>query len=1363
METASYIDKLAFTAGQENQMENYWLNQLPKEPQKSVFPYPHKRIDANKRLMKEYSFKLADDYYSQLMKLSNGSLLRLHMLAIAGIVSLLFKYCGHNDIIVGTSIYRQEMELQGEFINTVLALRHRLQGNTTFKELVLQVRSNITGAVENQNFPIELVLEKLGIPLGKDDDFPLFDIAVLLENIQDRTYLQHINHNMSFFFSETGESVDAVVEYNSSLYQEENIQRVITHFKNLLRQVLFNFDLELAHIDILTREEKRLLLIEFNHTDTAYPEGLTITELFQQQAEKTPHHTAVIHENHQVTYNRLNRRSNQLAWRLREKGVKPDSIVGLMPTPSLSPVMGILAILKAGAAFLPLDPENPESRIRFILKDSSTRVIILSKRLINEKIKTLPHISPGHIISLDDDSSYSDREEAVRHDIDSLPHPKHMAYIIYTSGTTGSPKGVIIDHQGLVNYIWWAAHRYVKNERVNFPLFTSISFDLTITSIFTPLITGNAIVVYGNGDGDKTLLIKKVIDESRVGVVKLTPSHLRLVRENPIQSSAVKRYIVGGEELDTQLAADISGNSHHDIEIYNEYGPTEAVVGCMCHRFNPETDTRLSVPIGLPINNMQIFILDANGCAVPPGAVGEMYISGHGVARGYLNQPELTHEKFDHDLCDSPGYQDGNNRSYKSYGAGKLYQTGDLARWLADGNIEFLGRIDHQVKIRGYRIELGEIQNQILKNDDVKDAVVIVREDKGPDKYLCAYLIPAAPGDSFNVTGLKQYLSNTLPDFMIPQYFVIVDNIPLTSNGKVDQKALPAPELKQLKKYVAPSDKTEETLTRLWADCLGIKQELIGVYSNFFDLGGHSLSAAVLVSKLQKTFNVKAPMAKVFEMQTIAEFAQYIKNAKKEIFVSVQPGEKCEYYRLSSAQRRLYIMQQMGISFAAYNVPNLWRIEGKLNTQRLEQAFRELIKRHESMRTSFETIEEEPAQKIHQNVKFEIEYYSPGKEETTGHTSLSPQSAASSQQLIANLVEKFIQPFDLSRPPLIRVGLIQLEEKKHILMVDMHHIITDGVSHNILIGDFAVFYDGKDLPGLRLQYKDFSQWQNSEAMKQSISHQKAYWLDQFSGNISPLNLPADYKRRETKTFAGDHVNISIGKELSHRVKELARETETTLFMVLLAAYNILLSRYSQQEDIVVGSPITGRRHADLQYIVGMFVNMLAFRNRPTGNKTFGAFLAEVKQNALQCYENQDCQFEQLIVDLGLQGAGSRNPLFDVVFAMQKIDIDTREYTAGDFKGIEHLKFAPYPFKKSTTPFDLLMAVFEGEETTAFTLTYSTELFKPSTAQIITQHYIEILEQVTANKDLELQDIQLSHQMVKLESQVILGDEGEFGF
>jgi len=875
MNDNNYLDKLVVVSSSQNVKERtYWLNVFSQEHVKTNFPYDVNKLRGNGRKIEAETFRFSDDFFSRLNEISKGSDVRLFIILATGILLLLNKYTNNKDIVVGAPIYKQKIE--ADFINTVLALRSTVKNDMNFRELILRLGQVVFEAIENQNYPIESLLYELDISFSKDDDFPLFDVAVLLKNIHDIKFIQHINLNIIFSFLKKNGYIEGILYYNSLRYNKKNIERIINSFLHILGQAIFNVNSNISNIEIILEEEKRQVLYYYNDTEALYPRDKTIHELFELQVEKSPDNTAVVDENgiRSMSYIELNEKSNQLARVLRGKGVGPGTIVGIMVERSLEMVVGILGILKAGGAYLPIDLEYPSARRQFILEDSAAKVLLTNKHLFSENKKMLKHFILEDILFIEDEGIYSGNHT----NLEVFNNSKDLVYIMYTSGTTGNPKGVMIEHQGLVNYIWWAIKNYVKNEVVDFPLYTSISFDLTITSIFVPLLTGNSIVVYG--EEDSGFIIEKIIEDNKVGVVKLTPSHLKLIRDKKrtfsdnslggIFKCGIKRFIVGGEELDTQLAGDIYTNFDGKVEIYNEYGPTETVVGCMLYKFEPDKVHGKSVPIGVPADNTQIYILDKNQSPAPIGALGELCVSGDGIARGYLGREDLTLEKF----LINPFIE-----------GGRLYRTGDLARWLPDGNMEFLGRIDHQVKIRGFRIELGEIESRILSFGNVSEAVVISKEDANREKYLCAYVVS---DNDIEISELREYLSEALPEYMIPPYMVHLNRIPLTPNGKVDRRALPEPEVGSGEDYIGPRNDTEVKLVEIWERVLG--RENVGINDNFFLIGGDSIKSIQIVSRMKKEgyeFKVKD----IFELPTIAKLASAIRVVDRTIDQSIVVGK----------------------------------------------------------------------------------------------------------------------------------------------------------------------------------------------------------------------------------------------------------------------------------------------------------------------------------------------------------------------------------------------------------------------------------------------------------------------------------------
>jgi amino acid adenylation domain-containing protein len=986
----------------------------------------------------------------------------------------------------------------------------------------------------------------------------------------------------------------------------------------------------------------------------------------------------------------LNERSNSLARTLREKGVTKGSIVGIMVERSPLMIVGIMGILKAGGAYLPIDPEYPVDRIEYMLKDSKASILLTHEGLMCGLVFS------AETLNLCDSNLYT----AVGDNLDKINTQKDLAYVIYTSGSTGNPKGVMIEHGSLVNYIMWAGKSYTGGKASKFPLYTSISFDLTITSIFTPLLFGGNIIIYK--EDDKELMINKVIQENNVDVIKLTPAHLNLIKNRNNSISRIKSIIVGGENLEVKLAREIYESFGGKVQIYNEYGPTETTVGCMLHKYNYMEDNSLSVPIGRPIANARIYILDKYLKPVSINTSGELYISGDGVGRGYLNNERLTEEKFIKD----------------PFLEGKImYRTGDLAKWLKNGNIEFLGRIDHQVKIRGFRIELGEIESRLLDHVAIKEAVVIDKEDETYGKYLCAYI---TSDKELGASEIREHLSKTLPEYMLPSYFIRIDKLPLTSNGKINRKALLAKDfnINTVGEYEAPRNNLEEKLLFLWNSVLGIKN--IGINDNFFELGGHSLKATILSSRIHKEIQAEVPLSEIFKAPTIKGISEYIKEAKKSIYTSIDKVEEKEYYKASPAQKRMYMLQEFDLKSTKYNMPAILEVTGELNKEMLEEAFNKLIKRHGSLRTQFDLIHGEISQIIKNEIEFKVEYAKINDENDPKDT--------------REVIEKFVRAFNLNAAPLLRVGLIEIHPKKHILMFDMHHIISDGVSMGILINEFSKLYSGEELMPLRVQYKDYSTWQNKLLASEEMKKQEEYWTSKFKGEIPILNMPCDYARPTLQSFEGDRIGFSLDREITEGLRKLSRETGSSMYMTLLSGVNLLLAKYSGAEDVVVGSPIAGRGHTDLEGIIGMFVNTLAMRNKPCFDKSYIEFLKEVRENALEAYENQDYQFEELVGKLDMRRDMSRNPLFDVMLVMQ--NMDNVDINLGD------ILIKPYDNTNKISKFDLTITAAEGREEIFLSFEYCTKLFKKETIERMAGHLRNLLRVVTKDRSIKLGDIEI---------------------
>ncbi|MGD2088774.1 MAG: condensation domain-containing protein [Candidatus Aminicenantes bacterium] len=2219
MKNGAFSKEAAFAASQNIKERDYWLNKFSGDLVKSTFSQLSERPDVNECLLDTLRFKFPRHIYLELMKLSKNSDHRLHIILMAALVLLLYKYTGNRDIIMGMPIYKQDVEEELILVNTVLALRNQVESHITFKEFLLQVANSIFEANENQNYPIETLLYKLGMPVS-GNAFPLFDIAVLLKNIHDKGYLQPIHINMIFSFTRENESIKGELEYNSLLYKKVITAGIVKHFEHLLSQVLFNLDEPLSCIDIVTLEEKKQLLIEFNNTDAELVENRTIHELFEEQVEKTPNNTAVVFEEQEMTYGRLNQKANRFARVLRKKGVGPDIIVGILVERSLEMPVAILGVLKAGGAYLPIDPELPIDRIVSMLDDcrvsllitktsifekhllttlkqsyhsrtakatftakrpqipdfnqlpfpdrslvnyelynesiglamaknilsiqgtrgcpykcvychkvwpkthifrsaenifeevrlyynmgvrrfafiddifnlnreNSTRffrliiengldihiffpngvrgdiltenyidlmveagtvnialaletasprlqklvrknlnlekfrhnieyiikkyphVIIdlftmhgfpseteeeammtlnfikslkwvdlpwlwilkvfpdtdmeelaikngvsreaiaksiflgyhelpetlpwdksftkqyrsdffndyflLKERLLdklpyqmkvltedelarlynsllpievrtfsglleflkitpeelgcecldeavmyvphlNEKMKAHfstkakqadegalriilldltynffdkedvfydmhePPLGPIYLLTYlkqqfgskvngriaktgidfenyeelkvlldefkpdligiraltyykevfhqtvafirqwgfdvpiiaggpyatsssavllqdgnvrlvvlgegeitfaeiiqkmmenngkmpDDDvlmeikgitfipgqrdldkadyrdifimdvPGWKDENEEGEENLEPINQSTDLAYVIFTSGSTGKPKAVGVEHNGVVNMLTARKKEYKMNHKFTSLQLFPYAFDGFITSFFTPLISGAKVILLNDDEILDMIKIKKIITNHKIMHFISIPEFYKLIIESLTEeeASTLKIVVLAGDKITPEIL-ELTTGRNPNIEIINEYGVTECSVLSTIYRHQQKKST---ITIGKPIANNRVYVVDGENRIQPIGVSGELCIGGVGLSRGYLNKPELTAEKYGHYLWDYPVNREKRKkipgergyRSYKSY-MSHIYRTGDLARWLPDGNIQYLGRIDHQVKVRGFRIELGEIESRMLEHKEIKEALVISKEDKNRNKILTAYyvaqaetynppelwpsvaeffiyddllyyamtndelrnksykvainrcvkdkvvtdigtgkdailakfcieagakkvyavesveetykqaketikqlgleekitlihgdatkielpekidvclseivgpiggcegaavildkcrrllkkdgiMIPAksitkiaavllpdeihkhpgftqipggyakkifhsvgysfdlrvcvknfpgsnvisnpgnfehldfsgmvpaesidkinllirkdsrldgflvwltlhtvedeiidilenehcwlpvfvpvfypgievSKGDTIkaecirtlsknkinpdykikgvlirenreniefeydlphfetgykgspfyqklftddwdnykestyrklNIKELREHLSKKLPDYMIPTYFQKIDQVPRTPSGKIDRKTLDAlgSQLDTGTEYVAPGNEIEKRIAAIWSEVLGVDK--VGIHDNFFEIGGNSLNATLLIAKMHKALNVKLPLGELFRTPTIRGLVEFIKGTPGEKFVSLEPAEKKEYYPVPSVQKRLYILQQMEKESVHYNVSQILILEGKINREKMERIFRQLIKRHESLRTSFELVGREVVQRIHDGVVFDIDYYEADEVEA---------------KKIAN---NFIKMFDLSSVPLLRVTMVKLGEPRHMLMLDMHHIISDAASMEVFTRDFFMLYTGKELLPMRFQYKDYSEWRNSAGVKEMIKEQEDYWLEQFVGELPVLNLPADYERPEVNTFEGDRVTFEIGREETALLKRIALDEQATIYMILLAVYYVFLSRLGGGEDIIVGSASAGRTLADFEQVIGMFINTFPLRNYPEKEKNFIEFLNEVKETTLKAFENQEYPLEDLVEKVVVNRNKNANPLFDVMFALQNMDLGMGKIVN---KEMAEFKIIPYEFETKISKFDLTLNGMEIDGKLNLVFEYSTKLFKRERIEKYTKYFKEIVTTVTKSKYIKLKDIKVSHDL-----------------
>ncbi|MEM9921798.1 MAG: amino acid adenylation domain-containing protein, partial [Bacteroidota bacterium] len=1172
-----------------NRQKTFWLKTFEAETSAIELPCDFPRPLVNTHAGRTLDFEI-DRTHTQLLKaLAQKEEVTMYMLLLSIFNVLLSKLSSQEDIVVGTPVSgRQHADLEeiiGVFVNT-LALRSFPKSTLSFQDFLRQVKTNVLQSFENQSFQYEALVEALGV-LRDGGRNPLFDVMFDYDNFSDRSETDAagedliVNQQDSAKFDlslsalEVQGRLKMTFEYSTDLFKKSSIERFVGYFQQVVRAVVDDVHIPLAKINILPVAEERQLLLEFNNPKTEYPNEGSIVERFERQVMHTPQRTAIIDKTSQLSYEVFNERVNQLAhFLMKHKGMQAGGRIGVYTDRSVDMVICLMAILKSGAAFIAIDSEYGSERVRNMIEDANADLVMTNLvedwEKINAGIAAVDLVGEGEAIA-----QCSKENPAILCPLDSL------ALIIYTSGSTGKPKGIMLEHSAMLDYFLTFNEYFSLGQDDSFIQQASLSFDTSIEEIFPVLMVGASVQIMPDRGRDIDYILEAIKNRGAT-ILSTTPSVLNELNKQPSELANLRVILSGGDLLLPAHVDQLIG----PFDVYNTYGPSESTVCITYNKIEKIEDTSY---LGQPIANREVLILNPSGQLCPVLVTGELCVAGAGLARGYVGRPALNREKF----IEHP-FRAGD----------RIYKTGDLARWLPDGNIEFLGRIDNQLKIHGFRIELGEIEHQLSAHPSVEEAAVVAIKEKG-EKRLAAYYVSQTP---LKVEDLRNYLMESLPHYMIPTYFISLDKLPMTTNGKLNKKALPAPEVADAQAFELPSNETEASMLKIWSEVLELPEEQISINSNFFALGGHSLKATLLINKVSKEMMVDVPLKEIFRSQDIRSLSAFVQDAQKVHHTAIPKAAKKDYYPLSSAQKRMFFLQSFDPNSLAYNMPQVDRLKVGVDFGRLQQALAALINRHEILRTSFQSVADQTVQVIADEMPFEIEKFT------------------TKEQNIDALVQQFIRPFNLSQAPLLRVGLAAIEgSSDQLLLVDMHHIISDGVSHEILIHDFLSLYAGRDLPALNLQYKDYAEWQQSAEHQSRIEQEKTFWLNEFADEWNVPNLPTDRPRPATKSLDGAVVESRIGKETSRRLKVLAEEKGVTMYMLLLALYYTLLSRLTGEEDLVVGTPVSGRQHADLENTIGMFVNTLALRNQPQGEKPFDVFLQELKDKVLQCFEYQSFQ------------------------------------------------------------------------------------------------------------------------------------------
>lgn len=1206
------------------------------------------------------------------------------------------------EFVIGTPILNRsnvkEKHTVGMFIS-VVPFKVKLNNEDSFAKFSSEISSDFFNIFRHQKYPYQTLLEDLRKTHGSIPN--LYNVVLSYQNMRDNQKSAKSNYEAKWLFNgnisddmeihffdinDTG-VINIAYDYKTSKYTFDDIYGIHSRILHIINQIIENNNILLKEIEIVTPDEKHKILNEFNNTKIDYPKEKTIVNLFEEQVEKTPDDIAVVFEYQKLTYKELNERANSLALYLKNNGVRATDVVGIFLDKSLESIVSILATLKCGATFMPIDINYPKARIDFMLKDANCKIVLTSYALENQL-----SLLNRTIKALNIDLSNKDIYCITCSNLKVSSTPNTPVYIMYTSGSTGNPKGVMVTNKNIVRLV--KNTNFVKFESHERILQTgSIVFDACTFEIWGALLNGFELYIIKKQDLLDPTLLGEYLHKNKITIVWLTaPLFNQLCENNPNMFDSVRVLLTGGDVLSPRHI-NMVRKACPNLTIINGYGPTENTTFSTC--FTIDKTYEDAIPIGFPIANSTCFVVTPNLNLLPVGIAGELLVGGDGVSNGYLNNPEFTAKKF----IPNP------------FGDGMLYRTGDLVKWRPDGSIDFIGRVDNQVKIRGFRIELNEITLRIQEFSGIKECVTIVKNINN-EKVICSYY---SCNKKINSNDLKDYLRNVLPPYAIPTYFIELDSMPINANGKVDMRQLPEPKVLNTKtQIILPRNEIDSKLIDLLKVLLNINS--ISIDDSFFELGGDSLSAINFCSQIQDEFNVQLFVKDILEHPTIQDISDIISsNLNTENMISIKAVKKQDFYPTSSAQKRMYFASQMAGESVLYNVPGGIIFDGEIDINKLEKCLNKLIQRHEALRTYFSFENENVVQKIIDTIDFKLD-----AQDNCNFDDLN------------TIFQSFVKPFDLSKAPLFRAKFVNFTDKKSALFVDMHHIISDGTSLSIFIDELCKLYNDESLPALNITYKDFAVFENDKLASGGLSEAENYWVNQFTDDIPLLNLPTNYPRPTSQSFDGAKVYSSINNETTNKINALAKSLGVTPYMILLSAYYILLEKYTSQDDIVVGSPIVGRDLSQTYNLIGMFVNTLALRAKLNPKQTFREFLEAVKSNCLNAYKYQTYPFDSLVNKLNIKRDASRNPLFDTMFTYQNNGLKNVK-----LKNVTTTYYIP---DANISKFDLSIELIPNDNGISVSFEYATKLFNEDFIKSLSNHYLNILDVILNNNDIHLADI-----------------------
>ncbi len=1126
---------------------------------------------------------------------------------MAAFCALVHKFTGQEKMVIGTAGANRSGDDMPKMVGMFAAslpIKVAVESDMRFLELLQQVAASVKGAARHQGHPYDLLMDHLRQKAGKTPDFldytivefkqprvpPAYDVAFLCQGQSLEGFTMYLGYQRD---NRHPGALAMMVDYRAGMFTHAFIAQLLKNLMVLIEDAVSHPRKRISDIAAMEETEYRKILYHFNSHFAEYPVDMTLHALFETQVVSAPHHVAIVHGDRQLTYGELDARANQLARQLVSHGVKPGAIVGILVEPSPEMIIGLLGILKAGGAYMPIDPTYPIARIRFMLEDAASPLLLSQKHFLSRLSLS------GSVLDIDDPKLFTGDAP----DISIAGRPDDTACVIYTSGSTGAPKGVMLGHRSMVNFSHWFMQYSQMNAADNVAKHASFSFDASILEIYPALFSGATLHIIPNDIRLALNALNQYYETNDITIgfftTQLGEQFMELV-----DNTSLRVLVVGGEKLRTYRP--------QSYRLVNIYGPTEATV---CVTADDVCKQQDNIPIGPPISNCHIYILGKNNQVLPVGMAGELCIGGLPLAKGYLNRPELNAEKF----IPNP------------FLAGeRLYRTGDLACWLADGKIAHLGRMDRQVKIRGFRIELGEIELAMLGIPHISEAAVVDKADARGRIFLCAYFVADRvldPGE------LRTALREKLPDYMAPQHIAQLENMPLTGSGKIDRLRLPAPQLTQVSSvtFKAPETETQKAIARIWSEVLD--DPCIGTGDNFFSLGGHSLKMVAVQLKIEKQLGCRLSLKTLLENPTVGQLADAISDAEIVRPDPIGAAPLMDGYPVTSSQAQLYTLQQMAHIGTTYNVPMCITFTGKLDVDALGRALDTLVDAHEAFRTSFEIVDNVFVQKIHDRIKLNKKFIQ------------APKTA------LDGIIADFIKPFNLKKAPLLRSLLVKIDAETHCLLLDVHHIVFDGASCGILISELHKYYQGQAAHPHDIDFKDFAVWYQQRVASDAIKKQEVYWLNAYQ-DVPVLNLPTDHRRTPAPTFAGACLAFTLERETTAELKGLCDATGATLHVLLLSAFNALLARYTGQDDIVVGTPMAGRFKESCTDMIGMFVNTLPVRSFPRRDKPFTTLVRETRAQMLEIAANQEYPIDKLYRKIDLKREPGRNPLFDVIFVFQ---------------------------------------------------------------------------------------------------------------